>query len=450
MNNVVRSDPDLVPVRVPSLTVAPITHASGRVSLPGSKSASIRAMLMAAHAQGSTRLNNLLVSDDSQVMRQCLHTLGFGIEDDGAAVVIHGAVSAPNKQAALQLGNSGLSIRTLLPALVAAGGDFTMQGVARMHQRPIGDLVTSLTAIGADVSWLGVPGFPPLRIAAALLDTSAALGVAGHASSQFLTGLLQAAPIWRSKTAVLIEVEGELISRPYVMLTIDLMRRFGVEVEGDPYLHAPSFRVPRGASYVSPGELLIEGDASSACYFLALGALTGGAVRIEGIGRDSVQPDIGLLQLLEQMGATLETGAGYIAATSPGVTSGFRFHALDVDLNHMPDGAMTAAVLCMFASGPSRLRNIGSWRVKETDRLAAMACELRKFGALVEEGDDWLGITPPGAWQAATVETYDDHRMAMSLSLLACAGVAVEIVDPGCVAKTLPDYFLRLAALTEP
>jgi 3-phosphoshikimate 1-carboxyvinyltransferase len=443
-----RANSDVAAGHAPSLTLAPITHASGSIHLPGSKSSSIRAMLMAAHALGSTRLINLLASDDTKVMRECLAALGFVLQDDGAALVIGGAASAPNKHAALHLGNSGLSIRTLLPALVAAGGTFTMHGVARMHQRPIGDLVTSLHAIGANISWLGTAGFPPLKVAPARIDASTPLRVAGHASSQFLTGLLQAAPIWHAHTPVAIEVEGELISRPYVALTIDLMRRFGVQVEGNPAQQAPSFCVPRGARYSSPGELLIEGDASSACYFLALGALTGGAVRIEGIGRDSVQPDVGLLPLLEQMGASVTSGAGYIAATSAGVASGFRFRPVDVDLNHMPDGAMTVAVLAMFASGPSRIRNIGSWRVKETDRIAAMACELRKFGARIEEGHDWLGITPPVKWLPARVDTYDDHRMAMSLSLAACSGVAVDITDPGSVAKTFPDYFERLAALT--
>jgi 3-phosphoshikimate 1-carboxyvinyltransferase len=440
-----QSDPDLA---APSLRLAPIRHAAGSVSLPGSKSSSIRAMLMAAHASGSTRLTNLLRSDDTEVMRACLNTLGFGIEDDGAAVVVTGAASAPCKHAALQLGNSGLSIRTLLPALVAAGGSFTLQGVPRMHQRPIGDLVSALQAIGAAISWIGAAGYPPLRIAPARIDPRTPLRVAGHASSQFLTGLLQAAPIWRLDTPVTIEVEGELISRPYVALTLDLMRRFGVVVEGDPYQQAPAFRVVRGARYTSPHELLIEGDASSACYFLALGALTGGAVQVEGIGRDSVQPDVGLLALLEQMGASVTRGSGHVAATSPGVASGFRFRPVDVDLNHMPDGAMTAAMLCMFASGPSRIRNIGSWRVKETDRISAMAAELRKFGAQIEEGSDWISIVPPAKWLPAKVETYDDHRMAMCLSLAACAGVPVEIADPGCVAKTLPDYFERLAALT--
>ena len=275
-------------------------------------------MLMAAHASGTTRLVNLLASDDSHVMRDCLIRLGFALEDDGNGVLVRGAVSAPNKKAVLEVGNSGLSIRTLLPALVAADGDFTMQGVARMHQRPIGDLVTTLNSVGASIVWLGTAGFPPLKIAPARLDARQPLQVAGHASSQFLTGLLQAAPIWGADSAVTIEVEGELISRPYVVLTLDLMRRFGVDVAGDPYQKAPQFQVPRGARYISPGELLIEGDASSACYFLALGALTGGAVTVDGIGRDSVQPDIGLLAVLEQMGAGVKTGAGTLAATSPG------------------------------------------------------------------------------------------------------------------------------------
>jgi 3-phosphoshikimate 1-carboxyvinyltransferase len=317
-----------------------------------------------------------------------------------------------------------------------------------MHRRPIGDLVFALTSIGADVEYLDQEGFPPLKVGPGHLQVPASIKVDGRASSQFLTGLLQAAPLWSLDQDAIIEVQGELISRPYVNLTLDLMKRFGVEVEGDVGAQAPRFRVPSGAKYRSPGKFLLEGDASSAAYFLGLGALTGGEVWIRGLAPDSVQPDARLLDVLEEMGAEVKWQGDRVQARSPGVAHGFRFRNIDLDLNHMPDAAMTVAVLCLFARGRSILRNIGSWRVKETDRLSAMACELRKFGAQIDEGPDWLAIQPPEHLRSAAVDTYDDHRMAMSLSLAACGGIAVEVRDPSCVAKTFPDYFEQLSRLT--
>jgi 3-phosphoshikimate 1-carboxyvinyltransferase len=406
---------------------------------------------MAAHAQGVTRLLNLLDSDDTRVMRRALTVLGIEVRDVGAEVLVKGEVLPPVKAASLDVGNSGLSVRSLVPALAFTGGQYFISGVPRMHARPIGPLVDALSSIGASIGYLEDEGFPPLMIAPHLAEPGGTVSVAGNASSQFVTGLIQAAPIWLSGRAadrdIVIKVVGELISRQYVALTLDMMARFGVSVQGSPHDASPAFVVPANARYQSPGELLIEGDASSASYFLALGALAGGPVVVEGVSSDSAQPDIGMLAVLEQMGATVTRGKDAITVTSPGVSSGFLLGAIDADLNHMPDAAMTVAALCMFANGPSCIRNIGSWRVKETDRLAAMATELTRFGATVTEGPDWLGITPPRVWSQARVQTYDDHRMAMSAALLACSGVAVTIENPACVNKTFPDFFERLDAL---
>ena len=435
-----------------SMVLAPVSQARGHCQLPGSKSASIRALLMAAHAKGVTRLSNLLQSDDTRVMRAALVALGFEIIQAGKEVRVTGALGPSIRAASLDVGNSGLSVRSLVPALAFTRGQFTVAGVPRMHARPIGDLVDALCAIGASIGYLEEEGYPPLLIGPQLLQPRSPVSVAGSASSQFVTGLLQAAPIWLAGSSaendIEIDVRGELISRQYVALTIDLMGRFGVDVEGDPHAPSAAFLVPAGSRYQSPGEFLIEGDASSASYFFALGALGGGPVMVEGVAADSAQPDIGILAVLEAMGATVTRGKGSISVASPGVARGFKLNPIDLDLNHMPDGAMTVAALCMFASGPSCIRNIGSWRVKETDRLAAMAAELVKFGADIREGRDWLEITPPKVFTAARVATYDDHRMAMSLSLLACAGVEVTIADPACVNKTFPDYFERFLALT--
>jgi 3-phosphoshikimate 1-carboxyvinyltransferase len=437
-----------------ALSLAPIASARGRIVMPGSKSASIRALLLAAHARGTTRLSNLLDSQDTRVMQVALSRLGFDIRQEEGEVVLTGRLSPAVKKAALDVSNSGLSIRSLLPALAFAQGQYRIFGVARMHERPIGDLVDALLAAGALIDYEGKPGFPPLAIRPAHYAARAALAVAGSASSQFVTGLLLAAPIWLQNSSapepIRIDVAEGLISRQYVALTLDLMRRFGVRVEGDVNARAPSFVVAGNARLESPDRLLIEGDASSASYFLALGALAGGPVTVEGVNADSIQPDIGMLAVIEAMGARVMRAATSITVASPGVASGFRLAAIDLDLNHMPDAAMTVAALCMFASGPSRLRNIGSWRVKETDRLSAMAAELAKFGATVKEGADWLEITPPAHFQEVKVSTYDDHRMAMSLALLACGGARVVIENPACVNKTFPEFFASLARLVVP
>jgi len=431
------------------LDLQPIRAVRGTVRLPGSKSISNRTLLLAALAQGTTILREVLESDDTRYMLTALRALGVRCDDAGErAVAVHGVNGAfPVKKADLFLGNAGTAVRPLTAVLAMCGGEYRIDGVARMHERPIADLVDALRQLGADISYLGHAGFPPLAIRQRALRASGAVSIRGNVSSQYLTGLLMALPLLGVKTVV--QVEGELISKPYVEITLNAMRQFGVEVARDGWA---AFTVPAGARYVSPGELYVEGDASSASYFLAAGAISGltggGPVRVEGVGRDSTQGDVRFAGALEQMGAAVSMSDHWIEATAGGeAQKRGRLRAVDLDCNHIPDAAMTLAIAALFADGTTTLRNIGSWRVKETDRIAAMAAELVKLGATVEEGADYLCITPPAQWRAATIDTYDDHRMAMCFSLAALGGVAVRINDPGCVAKTFPDYFQALAGI---
>jgi 3-phosphoshikimate 1-carboxyvinyltransferase len=422
------------------LDLQPAMHAQGAVRLPGSKSISNRTLLLAALAQGTTQIFDLLASDDTHVMLMALQKLGVKWEQigDTQQYIVHGVDGVlPVHQADLFMGNAGTAIRPLTAALAVIGGDYTLHGVSRMHERPIGDLVEALNAVGTQIEYTGQPGFPPLHIRRGRLHAQR-MQVKGNVSSQFLTALLMAAPLMAGEHAVTIDVIGELISKPYIEITLNLMRRFGVTVER---CGSQSFTVPAGQKYVSPGSIHVEGDASSASYFLAAGAIAGGPVRVEGVGRDSIQGDIRFVEALEQMGAAITMGDNWIEAKSNGVLK-----AIDADFNHIPDAAMTIAVAALYADGPSTLRNIGSWRVKETDRIAAMATELRKLGAMVEEGADYLRIVPPAEIRTAAIDTYDDHRMAMCFSLASLDGAArrgnvMRINDPGCVAKTFPDYF---------
>jgi 3-phosphoshikimate 1-carboxyvinyltransferase len=416
-----------------TLRLDPIRRIAGTVRLPGSKSISNRVLLLAALAEGETRIRDLLDADDTRVMLQALSALGVTCDRAKVAGV---AGPFPVKKADLFLGNAGTAFRPLTAVLALCGGAYRLSGVERMHERPIGDLVDALRAAGAEIEYLGNEGFPPLRIRPARVVVAKPIAVRGEASSQFLSALLMALPLAGGGT---VDVLGELISRPYVEITLNLMRRFGVEVKRDGWR---SFDIPRSA-YVSPGVITVEGDASSASYFLAAGAIAGGPARVEGVGRDSIQGDVRFCELLERMGAKVSMGDSWIEASSQG-----KLRAFDLDLNHIPDAAMTAAVMALFASGPSTIRNVASWRVKETDRLAAMAAELRKLGAKVEEGADFLRVEPPARLRAdVAIDTYDDHRMAMSFSLVALGGVAVRINDPDCVAKTYPEYFDALAKL---
>ena len=422
--------------------------ARGTVRLPGSKSISNRTLLLAAMARGPTEIKSLLASDDTHVMLMALQKLGVHWQQHGESQdysVVGAGGEFPVHSADLFMGNAGTAIRPLTAALVAMGGDYTIHGVARMHERPIGDLVDALNAAGARINYTGNPGFPPLHILRGNLHPEK-LQVRGNVSSQFLTALLMASPLIARDKALRIEVIGELISKPYIEITLNLMERFGVKPEREGW---SAFTIQPGQQYQSPGVIHVEGDASSASYFLAAGAIAGGPVRVEGVGKSSIQGDVRFVEALEQMGATITMGENWIEASSNGVLK-----AIDADFNHIPDAAMTIAVAALYADGTSTLRNIASWRVKETDRLSAMATELRKLGALIEEGEDYLRVTPPIVLDRATIDTYDDHRMAMCFSLATLTGAAregtqVRINDPKCVAKTFPDYFDALASIVQ-
>lgn len=426
-----------------SLVLNPVSRASGQLQLPGSKSISNRALLLAALAQGETRLEGLLHSDDTRVMMAALQQMGVAVQDLGqGAVVIDGGAPFAHRDADLFLGNAGTAFRSLTAALGLMGGRFNLSGIARMHERPIGDLVDALRSLGADVQYLGAEGYPPLAIGELAQADQRRVSVKGSVSSQFLTALLMAAPLLTARTGqpLRIEVEGELISQPYIEITLAMMARFGVRVDRDGW---SSFTVPGDAAYVSPGLYVVEGDASSASYFIALGTIGAGPLRIQGVGTDSLQGDVQFADVAEAMGAHIERHANELIVSGLCVAEGDKLKAFDLDFNHIPDAAMTAAAMAMFADGPCTLRNIASWRVKETDRIDAMQAELRKLGATVESGPDWLTVNPIGVgqWRSASIETYDDHRIAMCFSLASFGPVALTILDPACVSKTFPDYF---------
>jgi 3-phosphoshikimate 1-carboxyvinyltransferase len=436
---------------VSHLDLGPIRKVRGSITLPGSKSISNRVLLLAALARGQTVVRDVLESEDTEVMLKALHALGVACRDEGGRTFrIDGTAGRfPVSRAELFLGNAGTAYRPLTAVLAMMDGEYRLTGVARMEERPIGDLVDALRQIGARIDYVGKSGFPPLHIHPAAPRGHDSARVRGAVSSQFLTGLLMALPLTGRRMTV--AVDGDLVSKPYVEITINMLGRFGVAVEREGW---SSFTIPAGTGYASPGEVHVEGDASSASYFLAAGLISGlrggGPVRVEGVGRDSVQGDVRFTEVLERMGATIRMGSNWIeAACGPEAAGRGKLNAVDGDFNHIPDAAMTAAVAALFADGTSILRNIGSWRVKETDRIAAMASELRKLGAAVEEGADSLRVTPPAALHPATIDTYDDHRMAMCFSLAAFGGVPVRINDPDCVAKTFPGYFDALASIMQ-
>lgn len=432
------------------IDLQPVPHVQGTVRLPGSKSISNRILLLSALSQGDVAIVDLLASDDTAVMLAALRSLGVQwTEEQTATGTIHHVQGVagvlPNQSADLFMGNAGTAIRPLTAALAVIGGDYTLHGVPRMHERPIGDLVDALNAAGTNVEYTGNPGYPPLHIKQGKIHAQR-LSVRGDVSSQFLTALLMVAPLMAREHAITIDVIGELISKPYIEITLNLIRRFGVTVEQDGW---SAFTIQPGQVYQSPGTIHVEGDASSASYFLAAGAIAGGPVRVEGVGNNSIQGDVRFAAALEQMGATIVMGDNWIEASSNGPLK-----AIDADFNHIPDAAMTIAIAALYADGPSTLRNIASWRVKETDRIAAMATELRKVGAIVEEGPDYLKVTPPSVIGPATIDTYDDHRMAMCFSLVSLDGAArqgatMRINDPKCVGKTFPEYFAAFAAIAK-
>ncbi|MEQ8857111.1 MAG: 3-phosphoshikimate 1-carboxyvinyltransferase [Pseudomonadales bacterium] len=422
-----------------ALHLDPVDHLAGTLTLPGSKSISNRALLLAALARGTTHLDNLLHSEDTTVMITALRQLGVSVALAGDCTVIGrgGPLVTEPGHWDLYLGLAGTALRPLAAALTLGGGRFVLDGSARMRERPVADLVDALAPLGAQVRYLGKAGYPPLEVTGTGLE-GGTTRIRGDVSSQFLTALLMAAPL--AAATVHVEVIGELVSKPYLDITLDMMRRFGARATHRDY-HA--FTVEPGG-YTAPARFLVEGDASSASYFLAAGAIRGPGVTVTGIGADSVQGDVAFVDVLEAMGARVSRAADSISVRPP--ASG-TLRGVDLDLNHIPDAAMTVAVLALFADGPSQIRNVANWRVKETDRLDAMARELVKVGARVEEGAAHLRIEPPEQWRRASIDTYGDHRMAMCFSLVALGGVAVTIRDPGCVAKTFPDYFDRFAAL---
>ncbi|ALE55575.1 3-phosphoshikimate 1-carboxyvinyltransferase [Paraburkholderia sp. SIMBA_055] len=431
------------------LDLGPFSRASGTVRLPGSKSISNRVLLLAALAEGETTITNLLDSDDTRVMLDALEKLGVRLKREGDTCVVTGTRGAFTARTAdLFLGNAGTAVRPLTAALAVNGGNYRIHGVPRMHERPIGDLVDGLRQIGARIDYEENEGYPPLRIRPGQISAEAPIRVRGDVSSQFLTSLLMTLPLVRTASGVTtVQVDGELISKPYIEITIKLMARFGIDVERNGW---HQFVVPAGQRYQSPGTIMVEGDASSASYLLAAGALGGGPVKVEGVGRSSIQGDVGFADALIRMGANLQMGDDWIEVRGVGTDHG-KLDPIDMDFNLIPDAAMTIAVAALFADGTTTLRNIASWRVKETDRIAAMATELRKVGAKVEEGEDFLMVTPPEKLiPNASIDTYDDHRMAMCFSLVSLGGVPVRINDPKCVAKTFPDYFERFTALTHP
>ena len=431
------------------LDLPALDAAAGEVLLPGSKSISNRVLLLSALSLGTTTVYDLLASDDTRVMLDGLRQIGCEVEESGSTVRITGLGGRkPVSPCSLFMGNAGTAMRPLTAALALLGGEFELSGVPRMHERPIGDLVDALRQLGCHIDYLGNPGYPPLRIAHSngvpALALNQPIQVRGDVSSQFLTALLMALPLVATQTAVHIEVVGELISKPYIAITLQLLARFGIQVHHDNWQR---FTIPAGSQYQSPGSIYVEADASSASYFIALGAIASSAeasnsIKIQGVGLDSIQGDIRFVEAAQAMGAKVTGGPNWLEVQR----GAWPLKAIDLDCNHIPDAAMTLAVMALYATGTSTLRNIASWRVKETDRIAAMANELRKLGATVQEGADYIQITPPASaehWKAASIHTYDDHRVAMCFSLATFnpAQLPVRIEDPKCVAKTFPDYF---------
>jgi len=418
------------------LTLNPINKINGEIFLPGSKSLSNRALLIAALAKGTTKITNLLVSEDIEHMLNALATLGveYTLSECGTECTVVGNngffdVKAPVE---LYLGNAGTAMRPLCAALAASTGEFVLTGEPRMKERPIGHLVNALTQLNADTTYLENKDYPPLKIKGKAL-TGSTVNIDGSISSQFLTSILMVAPLLTTDSNIVIE--GELVSKPYIDITLNIMSRFGVEVQNNGY---QSFNVKGNQSYQSLSKYMVEGDASSASYFLAAGAIKGGEVTVHGVGKLSVQGDKHFADVLEKMGAVVTWGDESITVTGNALT------AVDMDMNHIPDAAMTIATTALFAKGTTTIRNIYNWRVKETDRLTAMATELRKVGAEVVEGEDYISITPPSSLKHAEIDTYNDHRVAMCFSLVALSDTPVTINDPKCTAKTFPDYFDKL------
>ena len=422
------------------LTLKPIRKINGEVNLPGSKSLSNRALLLAALAKGTTKITNLLESDDTRHMLNALKQLGieYTLSGDRTECIVVGNAGPIDSKSfeELFLGNAGTAMRPLCAALCLGEGSYLLTGEPRMKERPIGHLVDALRQAGANINYIETEGYPPVQIDANELS-GGNIEIEGAISSQFLTALLLSAPM--AKDDMTISILGELVSKPYIDITIHIMKEFGVDVVNDRY---KKFTIKGRQTYKAVESFMVEGDASSASYFLAAAAIKGGSVKVTGIGKKSVQGDVAFAEVLEKMGAKVEWGEDFVS-----VTKG-ELNAVDMDFNHIPDAAMTIATTALFVEGTTTLRNIYNWRVKETDRLFAMATELRKVGAEVEEGEDYLKITAPKVLKHAAIDTYDDHRMAMCFSLLALDPVSVTINEPECTAKTFPTYFEVLESIS--
>jgi len=423
------------------LRLDPIRRISGSITLPGSKSLSNRVLLLAMLSEGETFIENLLDSDDVRRMIDALAKLKILYEEDRPSKKIRvkgegGRI--PVDKAELFLGNAGTAIRPLTAALTLGNGRFVLDGIERMRERPIQDLLDGLNQLGAQVRSIDNTGCPPVEIIANGLP-GGVTKLSGAISSQYLSAILLASPY--AQTPVEIRIKDHLVSIPYVEMTIRLMNRFGVNV--DVSEDFKSFHINAPQSYKSPKTYFVEGDASSASYFLAGAAITGGTVTVIGCGTDSLQGDAQFAKIMEMMGAEVQWEANQITVRGSGNLKG-----IDVDMNEMPDAAMTLAVAALFAKGTTAIRNIYNWRLKETERLKAVSSELKKLGATVEEGEDYIIIEPPEKLLSAEIATYDDHRMAMAFSLAACGEVPITILDPSCVSKTFPDYFDQLSKLT--
>ena len=415
-----------------SITLGPLNSANGEIQIPGSKSLSNRILLLATLAQGTTKITNLLDSDDIRHMLNALKTMGvrYQLEDEGRTCILEGLAGPINvDHADLFLGNAGTAMRPLTAALCLGSGEYRLHGEPRMHERPIGDLVDALQSLGVDVQYEGTKDYPPLTIKANGI-AGGEVSIKGNISSQFLTALLMSAPL--AKGDLTIKVYGELVSKPYIDITLHVMKQFGVDVDNQDY---KAFVIKGNQTYQSPGEIMVEGDASSASYFLAAAAIAGGKIKVHGVGSDSVQGDVKFAEALKAMGANITYGPTWIEAERG------ELNGIDMDMNHIPDAAMTIATTALFATGPTTIRNIYNWRVKETDRLYAMATELKKLGADVIEGEDYITVQPLKDVQHAAIDTYNDHRIAMCFSLVAFSNSAVTINDPGCTSKTFPTYF---------
>ncbi|MBM6550218.1 3-phosphoshikimate 1-carboxyvinyltransferase [Marinomonas ostreistagni] len=423
-----------------AITLGPLSSANGEIQIPGSKSLSNRILLLATLAKGTTKITNLLDSDDIRHMLNALKTMGvnYHLEDDGRTCTVEGLGGPINAEHAdLFLGNAGTAMRPLAAALCLGSGEYRLHGEPRMHERPIGDLVEALQSLGVDVQYEENDYYPPLKINANGLP-GGQVSIKGNISSQFLTALLMSAPL--AQGDLTINVEGELVSKPYIDITLHVMQQFGVVVENQDY---KAFVIKGQQTYHSPGEIMVEGDASSASYFLAAAAIAGGKIKVHGVGSDSVQGDVQFADALAAMGAKITYGPTWVEAERG------ELKGIDMDMNHIPDAAMTIATTALFAEGPTTIRNIYNWRVKETDRLYAMATELKKLGADVIEGEDYITVQPLKDVQHAAIDTYNDHRIAMCFSLVAFSNSPVTINDPGCTSKTFPTYFDLFKQITQ-